>query len=50
MRIVIGSTRRPKVEAVKEAWEVFGPKLLDDLDEKTTFPSYDVPNGVPTCP
>ena len=47
MKIVIGSTREPKVKAVKEAWEVFGPKLLDDLKEKTTFPSYDVSNGVP---
>ena len=50
MKIVIGSTREPKVKAVKEAWKVFGPKLLDDLDEKTTFPSYDVSNGVPKMP
>jgi len=50
MKIVIGSTREPKVKAVKEAWEVFGPKLLDDLEEKTTFPSYDVSNGVPKMP
>ncbi|MEE8349074.1 MAG: inosine/xanthosine triphosphatase [Acidobacteriota bacterium] len=50
MRIAIGSTRKPKVEAVKEAWEVFGPKLLEDLDEKTTFPSYNISNGVPNMP
>ena len=50
MRIAIGSTRKPKVEAVKEAWEIFGPKMLEDLDEKTTFPSYDVSNGVSKMP
>jgi inosine/xanthosine triphosphatase len=50
MRIAIGSTREPKVEAVKEAWEVFGPKLLEDLDATTTFSSYDVSNGVPRMP
>ena len=50
MKIAIGSTREPKVAAVKEAWEVFGPKLLDDLDEKTTFADYDVSNGVSRMP
>ena len=50
MKIAIGSTREPKVGAVKEAWEVFGPMLLEDLDEKTTFPSYDVSNGGPKMP
>ena len=50
MKIAIGSTREPKVGTVKEAWEVFGPMLLEDLDEKTTFPSYDVSNGGPKMP
>jgi inosine/xanthosine triphosphatase len=50
MKIAIGSTREPKVGAVREAWEVFGPMLLEDLDEETTFPSYDVSNGGPKMP
>lgn len=45
MRIAIGSTREPKVEAVKEAWGVFATRILDDPDEKIAFSSYDVSNG-----
>ncbi|MDA2934164.1 inosine/xanthosine triphosphatase [Acidobacteria bacterium AH-259-D05] len=50
MRIAIGSTREPKVEAVKKAWGVFGTKILDDPEEKATFSSYDVSNGSPKMP
>ena len=50
MRVAIGSTRVPKVEAVKEAWEVFASKILEDKDEDVTFLSYDVSNGAPAMP
>ena len=45
MKIAVGSTREPKVKAVKEAWEVFGSKLLEDSDEKIIFTSYDMSNN-----
>ncbi|MDA2937518.1 inosine/xanthosine triphosphatase [Acidobacteria bacterium AH-259-A15] len=50
MRIAIGSTREPKVEAVEEAWQVFAAKILEDPDEEVTFLSYDVSNGIPSMP
>lgn len=50
MRIAVGSTREPKVEAVKEAWKVFAPKLLTDSDEKVTFLNYDVSTAAPRMP
>ena len=50
MRIAIGSTREPKVEAVKEAWEVFGSKVLDDPEESVKFLSYDVTGTGPSMP
>lgn len=50
MRVAIGSTRAPKVDAVKEAWEVFAPKILEDEDEDVTFLSYDVSNGTSAMP
>jgi len=51
MKIAIGSTRDPKVEAVKEAWQVFATKILSDPEEEATFFSYDLSNGAPpACP
>ena len=50
MKIAIGSARGPKVEAVKEAWKVFGSKLLDDPDESIKFLSYDVSGAGPGMP
>jgi non-canonical (house-cleaning) NTP pyrophosphatase len=42
MRIAIGSTREAKVAAVRDAWEVVGPRLVAFNDEPLTFLSYDV--------
>ncbi len=42
MRIAIGSTREAKVEAVKEAWHVFGARIVPHEDEPLTFLPYDV--------
>lgn len=50
MRIAIGSTRQPKVEAVKEAWKVFSDQIITDPDEKAVFLSYNVTNGAPAMP
>ncbi len=50
MKIAIGSTREPKVEAVKEAWQVFAAKILSDPEEKSSFYSYDLSNGSPHMP
>lgn len=50
MKIAIGSTREPKVEAVKEAWDVFGSKILDDPDESVRFLSYDIAKNGPDMP
>ena len=50
MKIAIGSTLQPKVEAVKEAWEVFSSKILIDQDEEIFFSSYDVSNGHSAMP
>ncbi len=50
MKIAIGSTRDPKVEAVKEAWKVFATKILSDPEEEATFFSYDLSNGAPGMP
>ena len=50
MRIAIGSTREPKVEAVREAWQVFAAKILNDPEEEATFSGYDVSNGSPSMP
>ena len=47
MKVAVASTREPKVEAVKEAWEVFAAKILEDSDESVNFLAYDVSNGVP---
>lgn len=47
MRIAVGSTREPKVEAVKEAWKVFASKLVPDSDEKVVFVNYDVSAAAP---
>ncbi|MEE2822063.1 MAG: inosine/xanthosine triphosphatase [Acidobacteriota bacterium] len=50
MKIAVGSTREPKVKAVREAWEVFGSKLLEDSDEKIIFTSYDMSNNSSEMP
>lgn len=42
MRIAIGSTRPPKIEAVKEAWSVFSSCLLAGPDDAVDFSGYDV--------
>ena len=50
MRIAIGSTRAPKVEAVKEAWGIFSSKILTTGDEEVEFAPFDVPTQVPAMP
>lgn len=50
MRIAIGSTRPPKVEAVKEAWQIFAKQIVKDEDDAVSFVTYDVPNGGPAMP
>ncbi len=50
MKIAIGSTREVKVEAVKEAWEVFAAKIVQDPDELVTFHDYDVTHPAPRTP
>ena len=40
--MAVASTREPKVEAVKEAWEVFASKILEDSDDPVNFLAYDV--------
>lgn len=50
MRIAVGSTREPKVEAVKEAWQVFGSQILDDPEEAVRFLTYDVGPTGPAMP
>ncbi|MGH9339159.1 MAG: DUF84 family protein [Acidobacteriota bacterium] len=46
MKIAIGSTRDPKIEAVKEAWKLFAPRLLPDPEESVEFASYDVSQAI----
>ena len=50
MRIAIGSTRAPKVEAVKEAWSIFSSKILTAGDEEVEFAPFDVPTQAPEMP
>ncbi|MFQ5738964.1 MAG: DUF84 family protein [Acidobacteriota bacterium] len=50
MRVAIGSSRPPKVEAVKEAWKIFSGPILPDPDEAVSFLTYDVSNGAPRMP
>ncbi len=50
MRIAVGSTRGPKVEAVQEAWSVFSKQILRDPDEPVDFVNYDVDTGGPAMP
>lgn len=50
MRIAVASTREPKVEAVKEAWQIFGAKILDDPNEEVSFLSFDVGKAGPEMP
>lgn len=46
----MASTREPKVEAVKEAWQIFGSKILDDPHEEVSFLSFDVHKAGPEMP
>ncbi len=46
----MGSTRAPKVEAVREAWEVFADAIVEDRDEEVAILTYDVSNGAPAMP
>ena len=50
MRIAIGSTRGPKVEAVKEAWSIFSSKILTAGAEEVEFAPFDVPTEAPEMP
>ncbi len=50
MRIAIGSTRGPKVEAVKEAWKIFEGRIAPERNGDPTFLTYDVSNGGPVMP
>ena len=50
MRIAIGSTRAPKVEAVKEAWGIFSSKILTADDDEAEFAPFDVPTQAPGMP
>lgn len=50
MKIAIGSTRTPKVEAVKEAWGIFSSKILIAGDEDAEFSPFDVPTEAPEMP
>lgn len=50
MRIAVGSTRGPKVEAVQEAWSIFSKQILRDPDESVDFLSYDVQTSGPAMP
>jgi non-canonical (house-cleaning) NTP pyrophosphatase len=50
MNIAIASTRQPKVEAVKEAWQICGKMILPDENEPISFLAYDVPAEGPETP
>ena len=50
MRVAIGSTRAPKVEAVKEAWEIFSSKIVGATDEAIEFAPFNVPTQTPDMP
>ncbi|HXK59039.1 MAG TPA: inosine/xanthosine triphosphatase [Acidobacteriota bacterium] len=50
MKIAIGSTRIPKVEAVKEAWEAIGSRVKGYDREPATFLAYDVGKETPEMP
>jgi len=50
MRIAIGSTRTPKIEAVKEAWEVIGSRIQAYDRDPVTFLTYDVGKDTPEMP
>jgi non-canonical (house-cleaning) NTP pyrophosphatase len=50
MKIALGSTRSPKVQALEEAWQIFSSNILDDPDEKILFSSFDVTSSSPAMP
>lgn len=50
MRIAIGSTRVPKIEAVKEAWEVIKSRIQGYDRDPVTFVTYDVGKDGPEMP
>ncbi|MBI4444596.1 MAG: DUF84 family protein [Acidobacteria bacterium] len=43
MRIALASSREPKIEAIREAWALFGSRIIDDPRETIQFLHYDVP-------
>ncbi len=45
MKIAVGSTRSPKVEAVREAWEVFSHGIVRDASEPIEVVAYDISNN-----
>ena len=49
MKIAIGTLREPKVEAVREAFEVFRSQLMGD-DEVVEYLPFDVSSGTPLMP
>lgn len=51
MKIAVGSTRPPKLQAVHEAWEVFAGAILEDSSEAVSIVAYDVSsNSGPAMP
>lgn len=50
MRVAIGSTRSPKVDAVREAFKVFSSAILSEPDEAIEFSGFDVPSGISRMP
>ena len=50
MKLAIGSTRDSKVEAAKEAWEIFSKKVELAPSGETYFVSFDVPTSSPNMP
>ena len=50
MKIAVGSTRRPKVEAVKEAWRTFSDKIPKDDDQEVIVAPFDVAGDAPAMP
>ena len=50
MKLAIGSTRDSKVEAAKEAWEIFSKKVELAPSGEAYFVSFDVPTSSPNMP
>ncbi len=50
MEIAVGSTRGPKVEAVKEAWRIFSKKIPGASDQQVIIAPFDIASEVPAMP